>query len=223
MGSTRRGDRWLTSVASPLGLSLYRSVYDALVDDASTGSRDRLLRAGLAEFSQRGYAGASLAPICAAAGVTKPTLYHFFGSKAGLFAALAKEMGEPLSAQVLAASVYDGDVKRSLTRLAETHFEVATSAQEFHRMLLLVWWGPREPETQPAIDLMVAWYRAAVGVFLGAERDHGNMVGRAHLYAASFRGLLDTYVSLGWSGAVDLADPAVTRAAVHQFMHGIFS
>jgi AcrR family transcriptional regulator len=49
---------------------------------------DRLLEAGLKHFANQGYAGTSVQEIIDEAGVTKPTLYYYFQSKAGLFQAL---------------------------------------------------------------------------------------------------------------------------------------
>ncbi len=48
----------------------------------------RILDAAFAVFSQAGYAGASMDAIAEAAGVSKPTLYQYFGSKDALFAAM---------------------------------------------------------------------------------------------------------------------------------------
>jgi len=48
-------------------------------------SLERILRAAVSVFAQRGYDGASLREVAEAAGVTKPTLYNHFGSKASLY------------------------------------------------------------------------------------------------------------------------------------------
>ena len=48
----------------------------------------RLLDIALDLFSRRGYEGTGVQEIVAAAGVTKPTLYHYFGSKIGVLKAL---------------------------------------------------------------------------------------------------------------------------------------
>jgi outer membrane protein len=50
--------------------------------------RRRLLDAGLKLFANRGYAGTAVQDIADEAGVTKPTLYYYFGNKEGLFQAL---------------------------------------------------------------------------------------------------------------------------------------
>ena len=47
--------------------------------------RERLLREALRLFTERGYAATTVREIVAAAGVTKPVLYYYFGSKEGLY------------------------------------------------------------------------------------------------------------------------------------------
>ena len=57
-------------------------------DHNDTATRRKILRCALRRFADCGYAGASVKAIVDAARVTKPTLYYYFGSKAGLFQAL---------------------------------------------------------------------------------------------------------------------------------------
>ena len=48
----------------------------------------RILAAALRVFSSQGYSGAVLDHIAAEAGVSKPTLYQYFGNKEALFSAV---------------------------------------------------------------------------------------------------------------------------------------
>lgn len=54
----------------------------------SSHVREQLLQAALKQFAAKGYAGTSIQDIVGNAGVAKPTLYYYFGSKAGLYRAL---------------------------------------------------------------------------------------------------------------------------------------
>lgn len=54
-------------------------------------TRQRLLAAALAVFVRCGYEGASLDDIAEAAGVTKGSIFHHFGSKAGIYNTLVAE------------------------------------------------------------------------------------------------------------------------------------
>jgi AcrR family transcriptional regulator len=47
----------------------------------------QIIAAGVAEFAAGGYAGASVAAIAARAGISKPLVYQYFGSKDGLYLA----------------------------------------------------------------------------------------------------------------------------------------
>ena len=54
--------------------------------DAAT-TREKILRAGLAEFGARGFGGARTETIAKRAGCNIRMLYHYFGSKEGLYLA----------------------------------------------------------------------------------------------------------------------------------------
>lgn len=70
-------------------------------------TRRAILAAALDEFCGHGPAGARVDRIAAAAGVNKRMIYHYFGSKDGLWAGLLDEQwaGEPVLASGSAASV----------------------------------------------------------------------------------------------------------------------
>lgn len=59
-------------------------------------TRRRLIESAIAEFSENGYAKASLRQICSDAGVTTGALYFFFQDKEDLFAAIVEQPFEEL-------------------------------------------------------------------------------------------------------------------------------
>jgi len=71
-------------------------------------ARLALLTAARQEFAHRGYAAARMREVVNAAGASFPTLYHHFGSKAGLYAAVAEQVNdEVLGALGAAAEGHD--------------------------------------------------------------------------------------------------------------------
>ena len=105
------------------------------MDKLDSQTRGKILRSALKHFAECGYAGASVQAIVDASRVTKPTLYYYFKSKAGLFQALidwahderyrlmreASEGVDDLSSQlteVLAALFAFINGNRSLMRIA---------------------------------------------------------------------------------------------------------
>lgn len=57
-------------------------------------TQERILDAGLAEFSTKGYAGARVGEIAERAGVNKQLISYYFGGKAGLYRALLRRWRE---------------------------------------------------------------------------------------------------------------------------------
>ncbi len=75
-------------------------------------TRERLLRAAASVFAERGYDGARVADIAAAAGVSNGALYAHFESKAELLVQALRTHGRRLLADLFAA-----DPDRSITEL----------------------------------------------------------------------------------------------------------
>ena len=72
--------------------------------EASDATRLALVRAGREVFGAQGFAAASVGAICAAAGVTTGALYHHFGDKVGLFAAVAEDLEHRYAADAARAA-----------------------------------------------------------------------------------------------------------------------
>jgi AcrR family transcriptional regulator len=70
------------------------------VKKGGVSSRDRIFRAACVEFARRGFAGGSVDRIAAAARVNKAMLYYHFGSKAGLYREILRDMFEGVAARL---------------------------------------------------------------------------------------------------------------------------
>ncbi|HXX49502.1 MAG TPA: helix-turn-helix domain-containing protein [Myxococcota bacterium] len=66
-------------------------------------SRERILAAAIALFSERGFAGTSVADLCERAGVVKTALYWHFESKEGLLDAALARVAEAWIAEIRAS------------------------------------------------------------------------------------------------------------------------
>jgi TetR/AcrR family transcriptional regulator len=186
-------------------------------------NQTHLLDCALALFSQNSYAAVGVQEVVEAAGLTKPTLYHYFGSKRGLLDALLAREAEPLLAAMTAAAVYQGDLVQTLENITRAFFNSAQNAPDFYRMFLSMQYSPPESETYCAIAPYVRGQQHALeAVFQKAAEDYGNMIGRKTRYAAGFQGAINAAIGLYFQGEWDLDSQAVYQV-VHQFMHGIFS
>jgi TetR/AcrR family transcriptional regulator len=186
-------------------------------------NRANILHQALNLFAARGYDGVGVQEICEAAEITKPTLYYYFGSKRGLIEALIHERCEPFLAEVSRAAAYSGDLPQNLQKVVATYFTFANREPVLYRLLLTLWLSAPSNE---AFSVVVALNERLHGVvedlFTRASADHGNMRGRARAYAATFVGMIDTYIGLALNGYLELNDKIIYQA-VHQFSHGIYS
>ncbi|MCD0449217.1 TetR/AcrR family transcriptional regulator [Actinocorallia sp. API 0066] len=78
----------------------------------------QILDIATVEFGSRGYAYASLSGIAATAGVSKPLIYTYFGSRDGLHAACVHRAGTRLVEAVAAAQRVPGVANRALATLS---------------------------------------------------------------------------------------------------------
>jgi len=186
-------------------------------------NRTAILDIALDLFSRKGYEAVGVQEIVDAAELTKPTLYHYFGSKLGLlrsvlerdFSLLAIELEEPLA--------YQHDLPKTLEDLARSYFAFAGRHPAFYRMQLSMQFAPPDSEPHQAVQpFNLHQHQSLSGLFEQVALDHGNMRNRQQIYAVTFLGMVNTYIALALNGQITLDEPMIHRAT-HQFMHGIFS
>ena len=186
-------------------------------------NRTRLLHCALDLFTAQGYDAVGVQDVADAAGLKKPTLYHYFGSKSGLLQTIVLENFVDFFRDLQVALIYHYDVVTTLNRVAEVYFDFARANRKFYRLQLSMWFAPLQSEAFASVaEVNQNQQQMLEAFFERAALDHGNMKGRHKAYAATFLGMINTYISLGLNGYTDL-DPILAKSAVRQFMHGIFS
>jgi TetR/AcrR family transcriptional regulator len=186
-------------------------------------NRTTLLNVALDLFADRGYDAVGVQEIVSAAGVTKPTLYHYFGSKTALLQTLVDEQSAPLVAGLVSATQYAGDLPLTLSRIVQAYFDFASQHPTFYGLHLALWFAPAHSEArQIVVAFQESLYHMLEAVFAQAAADHGNMRDRQRAYAATLLGMINTYIALHLQGYLPL-DQQIAQQAVQQFSHGIYS
>lgn len=182
-----------------------------------------LLDCALNLFSLRGYDAVGVQEVVEAAGLTKPTLYHYFLSKRGLLNALIEREGSLLLEEIQTVSNYQGDIVATLENIIRNYFNFAQRFPAWYRMQLSMYFAPPESEMSQAIRPYTNTQRDIIEkIFIDAANDHGNLRGRHARYAAGFLGTINAMIGLYLNAELDLKEERVFQTA-HQFMHGIFS
>lgn len=185
-------------------------------------NRKKIIQSALHLFAAKGYANVGVQEICLVSKITKPTLYHYFGSKQNLFKSILDNYHTELWNRI-SSMVYEGDVKSRLEWFADTFFRFALKEREFYRLQLSLVYAPPESEEY---TLGMVWlhrhYNLVQDFFEAASTDHGNMKGRHQIYALTFQGMIHNIITLLLKEDIDYG-PRLVYKIVHQFMHGIFS
>jgi TetR/AcrR family transcriptional regulator len=113
-------------------------------------SHDRILNEALSLFSQKGYDATSVREICEAAEITKPTLYHFYGSKEGVYHAIVEGALEDFRQRLVGQIEAAGSPRERLKRVARIYFENAREHRQLMRFLFGLIHNP--PSSAPKTD-----------------------------------------------------------------------
>lgn len=103
----------------------------------ATPTRDRLIQAATDAFARSGYQGARVDNIAKRAGINKQLVYHYFGSKDALYAAVLenaylKFRGDD---RMIRASIDEPDPELALKKLATYLFSRTASNDTFQRLI----------------------------------------------------------------------------------------
>lgn len=184
------------------------------------GAREEILIQATKLFAHKGFAQTSVREIVESAGVTKPTLYYYFGSKAGLFEALITERiaEETKSSQELLAG--SGTHLERLGTLSRLRFEKMSEDPDFAR---LIGRYAMDPTGAPQLDLNVFMEEQARsltmffqdGIQCGAFRPLDPLE-----LALAFQGLLNFRFMAALCGGPPLTDLSV-QTLLSVFENGV--
>jgi AcrR family transcriptional regulator len=131
-------------------------------------ARGRLLAAAATLFARRGYAGTSVESIVRAAAVTKPVLYYWFRSKAGLFLEIMEEARARFEAAIDAARGGPADSPGRLRALCGGVIDLVLANLETSRFMYALSYGP--PQGAPDFDCDAMHERLRGAVVAEVER-----------------------------------------------------
>lgn len=85
--------------------------------------KDQIVAVAVDEFAASGYAGASVAVIASRAGISKPLIYQYFGSKDGLYLACLHHVAGALLKRLELAQLQEDDSVASRVHTLQAIFE----------------------------------------------------------------------------------------------------
>ncbi len=191
-------------------------------------NRELILNAALDLFYARGYDAVGVQEIVDRAGVTKPTLYYYFGSKLGLLRNLLESRYGIMQKEVLEVIGTGEQLPEVLYKVARQFFNFAATNEKFYLFMLSLFYAGRENEAYKTVAPFIeSYYKIIVGIFEDAAPQLGNMRGRQRLFAVGFTGFLNHHIMTVSYGLSDNEKFEIsnetTYEIVHQFLYGIYS
>jgi AcrR family transcriptional regulator len=106
------------------------------------GGADRILQVAIGFFAQKGYEATSTREIVEAAGVTKPMLYYYFGSKEGLCKAAIRRFVQPFFAELRQTAAECREPRELLVDFVWKHFQHFHNHRDVFRFYMSLCFGP---------------------------------------------------------------------------------
>jgi AcrR family transcriptional regulator len=128
--------------------------------------KQEILDAALRAFSDKGYAAATLADVRELSGASTGSIYHHFGDKEGLAAALFLEALRDYQAGVRAVLERESDSERGIKGLVRHHLRWVAAHPDLARFLL----AGRPPGAGERLEEMNHELLADVAAWLGGRR-----------------------------------------------------
>jgi AcrR family transcriptional regulator len=184
-------------------------------------SANRILETALDLFATSGYEKTSVREICAAAGITKPTLYYFYGSKEGVYRALVLGAMEDVRQHIvseLSAPGMEPFVAR-IKAIARWTFDDVVQRRKLWRFISTTVWSPELVDMSEHIcahkemgDVIVKAIDDAVA---RGELTPGSTPMRLLVLKGAIGEIIDSFLLFG--------EPSLTSELADQLIDTVFS
>ncbi len=110
------------------------------MDNASLekNTKDIIFATAAQLFAQKGYNGVSMREISEQSGVTKPTIYYYFGSKEGIYEELIETGMQYVISSFDRIVQKDASAKDKLVMMTKTFFQLTIDAPEFSKFFMTI-------------------------------------------------------------------------------------
>ena len=120
---------------------------------SSADTRRKVLDAAIEVFAAKGYSGASVNELLAATGLSKPTLYYYFGSKEGLFRAILDFAYDESHRLMTARAGEANSPEESMVAAVQGMFAFAENFSSLTRLVLGTVFAAKGEVPDASIDL----------------------------------------------------------------------
>lgn len=191
--------------------------------EAGTAVRDRIVRAAQRLFATKGFSATSLREVALAAGVTKPMVYYYFGSKDGLYQSLL-DIGNASFRRALEAAIDpQASCQANLIEVLRSLARFARGQRDTLQFLLSSVLGPRNASPTPGLNSLTEIQRGINSTLLavGSQQQGFRSDINPKIISRIFQGAISVFVSMAINNDPNLDDPALAEQIVQALWTGI--
>ncbi|MBN1558957.1 TetR/AcrR family transcriptional regulator [candidate division KSB1 bacterium] len=106
------------------------------IEKHNSHTKEIIFRTAAHLFAQKGYNGVSMREISEQSGVTKPTIYYYFGSKEGIYEALIDSGLQHVISSFENIAHIDVSAKEKLVLMTKKFFQLTVEAPDFSKFFM---------------------------------------------------------------------------------------
>jgi AcrR family transcriptional regulator len=205
-----------------IGIAWFKKVQSEYMDN-----RELIMECAKDLFYAKGYDSVGVKEIVDSAGISKPTLYYYFGSKIGLLRTLLETKFDGSYLFAHETWTIEGDIRSVLHQVAWDFCLFFERDRKFYLLVMALFYSARENEAYEAVKPFVTdFYEHIVDIFDHFDQQLGNMNGRQRQFAIGFIGTINHFFLL----QCEVPDEHQTKISeaqvvslVNQYMYGIFT
>lgn len=184
-------------------------------------NKDLITENAINLFSRKGYEAVGVQELCEASGITKPTLYYYFKSKAGVLEHIVNTKGMEHLSKLKQALTYNHDFVKGLTDTLKTEIDFAVENRAFFDLHCTLMNSPDGSEQKNIYSKMILEIQKIFDEFFFAScNEFGNMKGKEILYSRLFHNNIVSTAVLVANGKIICSEEIVYQI-IHSLVYGM--
>lgn len=188
---------------------------------STESTKEQILELAIKLFADKGYGAVGVQEIVTEAGISKPTLYYYFGSKKGLLEALVQTKGDKLYGMMKEAATYERDFVGGLTKILKAQIAFAKEEPDYFRLHCILTNSPDNSEERSIYLPLTQKLRGIViDFFVNSTSEFGNMRGKEALYSTLFYSNMTAIAMMVGKGVMPCNDE-ILYWIIHSYVYGV--
>jgi AcrR family transcriptional regulator len=173
---------------------------------------EKILHVAIQILAQKGYGSTSTREIVAAAGVTKPMLYYYFGNKEGLCKAGIRHFSQQFFTLIASRQAIPRDPRGALVEFIWTHFEFMRDHHDVGLFYTSLFFGPERRKFKEDFETLAAEMRGMTSDLVRRAAEGGVIRPDCQEdFALAIHGLIDVWHRTSLIDGIELTHALAER------------